>query len=159
MSRGLSDTLHRPELLALLSVVVAALVTTAIVLWRRRKSPAEAERERRELVYRRGRLLDGTVTEIHDSTISFAYSVAGVQYRATQCISSIADRLPDQAHKALGPATIKYLPNNPANSIVVCEFWSGLRENHPNQPSRDAAAFSSRDAGTPQSIENGRPLG
>jgi len=159
MSGGLSETLHRPELLVLLSVVVAALVTTAIVLWRQRKSPAQAERERRELVYRRGRLLDGAVTEIHDATISFTYSVAGVQYHASQCISSITDGLQDQACKSLGPATIKYLPNNPANSIVVCEFWSGLRENNPNRPPGDAGDLLSGHAGTPQSVENGQPLG
>jgi hypothetical protein len=158
MYGGLSETLHRPELLILVSVVAAALVATAIVLWRRRKSPEEAERQRRELIYRRGRLLDGTVTELHDGTISFAYSVAGVEYRATQCISSIANGLEDQVHKSLGPATIKYLPNNPANSIVVCEFWSGLRENNPNQLLGGATGLLSRPAGTPQSIENGRPI-
>ena len=26
-----------------------------------------------------------------------------------------------------GPATVKYSPRNPANSIVICEEWSGLR--------------------------------
>jgi uncharacterized protein YpmB len=84
MFRGLSETLHRPEILIVTSVVVAALLATAVFLWRRRKSPEEVERERRELVYRRGRLLDGTVTDIHDATISFTYSVAGVDYQATQ---------------------------------------------------------------------------
>lgn len=159
MFGGLSETLHGPELLILTSVVAAALVATAIYVWRRRKSPEEAERERRELVHRRGRLLDGTVTDIHDAIISFTYSVAGVDYQATQCISSILDGFEDQAYRSLGPATIKYLPNNPANSIVVCEFWSGLRDNSSNVLSADAGGLLSRQAGTPQSVENSRPIG
>jgi hypothetical protein len=159
MFGGLSETLHRPELLILTSVVVVALVATAIFLWRRRKSPAQVERERRDLVHRRGRLLDGTVTGIDDATISFTYLVAGVEYHASQCIASFADDLQGKAYKSLGPATIKYLPNNPANSIVVCEFWSGLRENNPNGLSDGAGNLLSSDAGTPQTVENRRPIG
>jgi hypothetical protein len=27
----------------------------------------------------------------------------------------------------IGPASLKYAPRNPANSILICERWSGLR--------------------------------
>jgi hypothetical protein len=33
-----------------------------------------------------------------------------------------------------GPAIVKYIPRNPANSIVICEEWSGLRARKGGSP-------------------------
>jgi len=35
--------------------------------------------------------------------------------------------LPADRMSMVGPASVKYDPRNPANSIVLCEQWSGLR--------------------------------
>jgi hypothetical protein len=53
--------------------------------------------------------------------------VNGVEYSATQDVSSILEHLPGPAAALAGPVTVKYIPGNPANSIVVSEEWSGLR--------------------------------
>ena len=151
MPAGLNELLHRPNILILVSIAVATLVAAAIAIFRQRTSPDEAERERRETVHRIGRLLDATVTDIQDSTIFFTYSVGGIEYQATQHVSSLADRMPDDAHHLLGPATIKYVPSNPANSIVICEKWCGLRVNRSHSSSRHARAT--------QAVENGSPFG
>lgn len=106
------------------------LLTCALffVLRRKRPTPEEIELRRRQMVYRHGRILDGFVTDIEGDTIYFAYSVNGADYRATQNVSALRDKLPPEPHRAIGPATLRYVVSNPANSIVVCEEWSGLRE-------------------------------
>jgi hypothetical protein len=35
--------------------------------------------------------------------------------------------LPRDPGRLIGPASVKYEPANPANSIVLCEGWSGLK--------------------------------
>jgi hypothetical protein len=35
--------------------------------------------------------------------------------------------LPEDQMSMIGPALVKFDPRNPANSIVLCEDWSGLR--------------------------------
>jgi hypothetical protein len=57
----------------------------------------------------------------------YSYTVRGVEYLATQDLSALVDVLPAPAATLIGPATVKYTPRNPANSIVICEEWSGLR--------------------------------
>jgi hypothetical protein len=99
-----------------------------VLVRRKRPSPDEIERRRRLTVYRHGRILDGLVTDIDGDTIHFAYSVNGADYRATQNVSTLRDKLPPESHRLIGPATLRYMMRNPANSIVICEEWSGLRE-------------------------------
>jgi len=159
MGLALDEILHRPDVLILVVAAAAALLATFVVVLRRRKSPEEVERERRDVVNRHGRLSDATVTEIDESAISFNYSVAGVEYHATQCISSITNPLRRDAHNALGPATVKYLPNNPANSIILCESWSGLRENGSKWHSSGAGDGLSARARAPQAVEDRHPFG
>ena len=108
---------------------VVILLCAIIFLLRRRRPTAEViERRRRLTVYRLGRLLDGLITDIDGDTIHFAYSVNGAEYRATQNVSALRDKLPAEPHRSIGPVTLKYVVRNPANSIVMCEEWSGLRE-------------------------------
>jgi hypothetical protein len=60
--------------------------------------------------------------------VFFTYSIGGIEYDATQDISSFrAGLLPEDDHLLVGPCSLKYLADNPANSIVICEGWSGLR--------------------------------
>lgn len=114
------------QIAALALVCVAAVV--GALLSRKRISPEETERQRRILVNQQGRIADGVITDIEEDTIHFAYCINGVDYQAVQSIATLRDFLPPQPHRSIGPATVKYLSRNPANSIVICEKWSGLRE-------------------------------
>jgi len=60
----------------------------------------------------------------------YEYSVSQVTYNAAQDISTIAETV-SQTVQVDGicdglPARVKYDPQNPSDSIVVCEKWSGV---------------------------------
>jgi hypothetical protein len=67
------------------------------------------------------------VTEATDTTLYYSYSVRGVHYTASQDVTALRERLPAAPERLIGFASLKYSPRNPANSILVCEEWSGLR--------------------------------
>jgi hypothetical protein len=75
-----------------------------------------------------GKIGDGEIIDVEGATIVFSYSVAGVGYTAAQDLSSLEAMLPPDLASIIGPVSVKYDPRNPANSIVVCERWSGIRE-------------------------------
>lgn len=116
-------------MLGLSAVLVAAAGIVVIV--RARVGPEERERRRRLDVSRRGRMGDGVVTDVIGDTIFFSYFVRGVEYAASQDVSGLRAYLPAEPSAAVGPVTLKYLPANPANSIVACEDWCGLRVRPP----------------------------
>ena len=119
------------RLLILLGLLAAALIALAVwILIRYRTTPEERERRRRVTVNRLGRMGDGMLTDFHENSVYFSYSVRGVDYTASQDVGSLGDFLPEDRNSVIGPVTIKYSPGNPANSIVVCEEWSGLRNRH-----------------------------
>lgn len=92
----------------------------------RRVTPAERERRRRALVNRSQRTAEALVTEATAEMIHFQYELRGVRYFASQDISALGPYLPGDITRLVGPVSVKYDPNNPANSIVVCEQWTGL---------------------------------
>jgi hypothetical protein len=110
-------------------VVVAAVLMAVglVVLFRIRRKPKDKELRRRLSVNLHGRLGDATITEVQDNTIFYSYSVGGVMYTASQDISQLRAQIPSDVERLIGPASLKYSPRNPANSIIVCEQWSGLR--------------------------------
>ena len=114
-------------------MLAIAFAATTIHLFRKRISPEEAERLRRLDVGTHGRLVEGMATDVQENTVYFTYSVRGVEYQAAQDLSTLLDRVPGALHTLIGPITLRYIANNPANSIVLCEKWSGLRsvENEP----------------------------
>lgn len=122
------------ELLKLPAVQVTALLVFVlgafliVRAFRKRTTPEEIERQRRLQVNLHGRIADGIISDIQDDTILFSYSVHGVEYQATQFVASLQELMPVEPHRVIGPVTIKYLSQNPANSIVLCEQWSGLRK-------------------------------
>jgi hypothetical protein len=114
--------------IALLAVLVAAAVTGGLILaFRKRKDPQERERLRRLAVNERGRLADGYIIEATGSTVFYSYSVRGVGYTASQDVSTLSELISGETERLIGPVTLKYLAANPANSIIVCENWTGLR--------------------------------
>jgi hypothetical protein len=122
------DLLNNHQLQTAALALIAAASVAVYFLRRKRISPEELERRRRLEVYRHGRLIDGLITEIHEDTIYFSYLVNGAEYQATQNVSALRDKLPAEPHRSIGPVTLRYVTRNPANSIVICEQWSGLRE-------------------------------
>jgi hypothetical protein len=62
-----------------------------------------------------------------ETAIYYNYSVQGVQYTASQDISMLRHQLPAEPERLIGVANMKYAVRNPANSILLCEEWSGLR--------------------------------
>jgi hypothetical protein len=113
--------------------VVAAGIYVAV---RIRRKPKDKEKLRRTQVNTNGRLGDATITDITDDAIIYEYSVGGLTYTASQDISQLRELIPVDSHRLIGrPASLKYSSQNPANSILVCEEWSGLRLGPANQPS------------------------
>ena len=114
------------------AVLAAAACFFAYRLWKRLNTPAERERRRRLLVHAKGRTADGAVTDISDddtsgeTLIHYRYVIGGVEYSAAQDVSLLRDMIGDP-RQFLGPTAVKYSPGRPADSIVVCEEWSGLR--------------------------------
>ena len=116
-----------------LAIALAAFAIW-IVLRVVRGNPDKRERKRRLHVHQNGRLGDATITEANETTLYYSYSVRGVQYAASQDVTALLDRLPAEPERLIGIANLKYAPKNPANSILVCEEWSGVRA-----PARAAA--------------------
>jgi hypothetical protein len=121
------------QIAALIGVAVVLIALAIFVALRVvRGSPEKRERKRRLAVHRQGRLGDALITEATGETLYYSYSIRGVQYAASQDITSLRERLPAEPERLIGVASLKYAPNNPANSILVCEEWSGIRDSRGN---------------------------
>jgi hypothetical protein len=127
----------------LLVTVSLALIGCALyILVRSLRKPKDKEKRRRLEVNQYGRLGDATVVEVNESAIFYEYSVRGVGYTASQDISQLSEHIPSDPARLIGPATLKYSPANPANSIILCEEWSGLRPASPTKSAKDAARLN-----------------
>ena len=80
------------------------------------------------------------IVDVVDETLVYSYQVNGVCYTGSQDVSSLRQFLPGGIDRLVGQVAIKYTLRNPANSIVLCEVWSGLRELYSAQHGRGAAA-------------------
>ena len=120
-----------PARAILVVLVIATSALTALgwwMVWGMRLSPEVRERRRRLAVNARGRLADGTITEVHERVIFYSYSVGGAGYATSQDIAELWAVSGVQPENLIGcPVTVKYAMRDPANSIIVCEGWSGLR--------------------------------
>lgn len=118
-----------PGWIAAISAAVAVLlIVIAAALRRGRLSSAEREFNRRKTIHEAGRTASGLITEFHGDTVHFQYTIRGIEYEATQDISGFRKDVPRTIeHLLVGPCSVKYLAENPANSIVICEGWNGLR--------------------------------
>jgi hypothetical protein len=109
----------------------AAVVLVVAIAWRawlvRQPTAEDLERQRRRLLNQIGKMADAMVLDVLETAIEYSYDVRGVSYTATQDISMLQDRLPPHRLSVAGPAAVKYDRRNPANSILLCEDWSGLR--------------------------------
>ena len=108
----------------------------ALYLRSRRKTAEQIERERRDRLSMIGRITDGTLIDVQEvpdagscqtQFVIFQYDVAGVSYEASQEITHLRGIFDIHNCKIGLPASVKYDPHNPGNSIVVAENWKGLR--------------------------------
>ena len=121
-------TVSQWEITALGFLAAALVGACAWVVLDQHVTPEKMERVRRRSLSRRGRLADGTITEAGQETIYYSYSIHGVAYTASQDISNLYKYMAANPERLIGPVSLKYSPNNPADSIVICEQWSGLRK-------------------------------
>ncbi len=121
---NLSPTAEVAALGGLAAVLIALAIFIAL---RVHGTPEKRERKRRLHVNKLGRLGDAMITEATGEVIYYSYSIRGVQYTASQDVAALREKLPGDPDKLIGIASLKYSPNNPANSILICEEWSGLR--------------------------------
>ena len=122
-----------------LAVAVALLLLAGVVLWlrSRRKTPEQLERERRLRLNAMGRITDGTVLDVHEERkehkatqqlLIYRYDVAGVSYEASQDVTHLRHLVDLHSCRIGLPASVKYDAQNPGNSIVIAEGWTGLRK-------------------------------
>ncbi len=123
----------------LLAVAIALLLLAGVALWRRsrRKTAQQLERERRLRLNAMGRITDGTVLDVHEERrergpiqqlLIYRYDVAGVSYEASQDVTYLRHLLDLHSCRIGLPASVKYDAQNPGNSIVIAEGWTGLRK-------------------------------
>ena len=109
--------------------IVVCVLAAAFLAWkylRRKPTAEEIEKQRRTALHANGKLGDAEVIDVEGVAIVYSYAVAGVGYTASQDIAPFEAQLPENTMTLIGPARVKFDPRNPANSIVICEEWSGL---------------------------------
>jgi hypothetical protein len=121
---------------ALIGGATLLAVGTTYLLRRGRKTPDQVEKERRLRISLHGRITDGTVIDAQEVTqeghdamqlLIYQYDVAGVSYEASQDITYLRQYVDIHTCKVGLPSSVKYNPQNPGDSIVIAEDWSGLR--------------------------------
>ena len=134
---------------------IGIVVIGGIIFWLRRKpeDASELERQRRAYLNRVGRIVEGQVLEVvnyQDSSrqtknsglfskraassrangkqklLYYTYSISGVTYETAQDITGLEEQAHLSSVIAGQPASVKYDPSNPSNSILLADDWSGL---------------------------------
>jgi hypothetical protein len=131
---------------AAVSMLVAG--AAVIALSRKEDSLDELERERRGALVRGGRIIDATVIDISDLTpeecgrpmgmqlILYKYEISGVIYEASQDVTLLKHLVNIYDCRLGFPASVRYDPHNPTNSIIIAEGWTGLRDTANSVPLR-----------------------
>ncbi|PYU35268.1 MAG: hypothetical protein DMG31_04345 [Acidobacteria bacterium] len=129
-----------------LSAAALAVVGGAFISRLLGRSPDsdEIERQRRAYLNQIGRIVEGQITDLVEvaedkgrkgskasdgrrKLVCYSYSISGVSYETAQDITSLQGRAGLELIITGLPASIKYDPSNPSNSILIADDWSGLR--------------------------------
>ena len=144
--------LQDPKLfLAAAGIAVILLIGLVYSLFQRPDDPDETERKRRLHLNQVGRIAEGQVVELLEQPaepekkrgflsrarplaparrrklVSYSYSISGVTYQTAQDITGLDSQVRLERLAAGQPASVKYDPSNPSDSILVADDWSGLR--------------------------------
>jgi hypothetical protein len=129
--------------------VVAVAAGAMVSQWLRRPpDPDETERKRRSYVNQVGRIVEGHVVQLIEESaaaadsegsgtpggvqrngrklVCYSYSISGVSYETAQDLTGLENRVPLERLVAGQPASVKYDPAQPSNSILLADDWSGL---------------------------------
>jgi hypothetical protein len=132
----------------------AVVVGMWLAQWMRRPPDAdEIEQKRRSHINEVGRIAEGQILEIVEGSaapaesrgpalfrrgtkdavangrrklVCYSYSISGVSYETAQDITRLEARVSQHRLVPGQPASIKYDPANPGDSIVLTDDWSGL---------------------------------
>lgn len=140
-------------LLAMGGAAVVAIAMIVYAFFRPAEDPEDAERKRRLHLNQIGRIAEGQVVEltehapepreapkklfgsrarpVADSSrrhlVTYSYAISGVTYQTAQDITGLGGQIRFERLVAGQPASVKYDPSNPSDSILVADDWSGLR--------------------------------
>jgi hypothetical protein len=140
-------------MMALGGATAAAIAMIAYAFFRPEVAPDEAERKRRLHLNQIGRIAEGQVVELAEhppeprepskrvfgsrarplldtrprQLVSYSYAISGVTYHTAQDITGLEGQIRFERLVAGQPASVKYDPANPSDSILVADDWSGLR--------------------------------
>ena len=131
---------------------IAAIILLAYAFFRPTVEPEDAERKRRLHLNQIGRITEGQVVELAEHPpepketrktlfggarplpdnrprhlVSYSYAISGVTYHTAQDITGLEGQIRFERLVAGQPASVKYDPSNPSDSILVADDWSGLR--------------------------------
>jgi hypothetical protein len=128
----------------------AAIVGYALLSRSPKRSGETLELDRRTQLTQGGRIIDGTVIDVQEIEESptqrqmilliYTYDVAGVTYEASQDVTHLRQFIDLYSCRLGLPASVKYDPHNPGDSIVISEKWSGLRMSPIRAKSRPVAS-------------------
>ena len=139
-------------LATVIGAAIAGIALIAYAFFRPTVDPEEAERKRRLHLNQIGRIAEGQVVELAEHQaepqtarglfgakaqplaenrprhlVSYSYAISGVTYHTAQDITGLEGQVSMERLVAGQPASIKYDPANPVDSILVADDWSGLR--------------------------------
>jgi hypothetical protein len=132
---------------------VAAIAMVAYAFFRPAEPPEAVERKRRLQINQIGRIAEGQVVDVVEHPpeeppkqkglfgsrpapiadnrprhlVSYSYAISGVTYHTAQDITGLESQVKFERLVTGQPASIKYDPANPTDSIIVADDWSGLR--------------------------------
>ena len=140
--------------LAMAGAAVAAIAMIGYAFFRPAENPEAIERKRRLHLNQIGRIAEGQVVELAEHApeaaggtqsacsvrkrarlgdkqprhlVSYSYAISGVTYHTAQDITGLEGQIRFERLVAGQPASVKYDPANPTDSILVADDWSGLR--------------------------------
>ena len=134
----------------------AALAAVAMIVYaflRPEGDPEAEERRRRLHLNQIGRIAEGQVVDLVENPaeppkprkrlfgigarpladlrprhlVSYSYAISGVVYHTAQDITGLESQVRLDRLVPGQPASVKYDPSNPVDSILVADDWSGLR--------------------------------
>jgi len=138
------------------ALVAAAAAVVLHSFFKKPMNPEDTERLRRFQLNQVGRIVEGLVVELVETPASpppepppgmfsrrkasppihrvstlrrlirYSYSISGVTYETAQDVTGLEERLCLERLAAGQPASVKYDPSNPSNSILVADDWSGI---------------------------------